>query len=56
MDTLLLIISCIVIIFFLKDIIAILIALCLLCLCLYYLSNYNDYTYIQNIFVNKESI
>jgi len=55
MDTILLILSCIVIIFFLKDIIAILIALCILSLCIYYLSYYTDNTYIQNIFVNTES-
>lgn len=55
MYTILLIISCIILIFFLKDVVAILVALCILSLCLYYISYYTDNTYIQNIFVNTES-
>lgn len=54
MDTLLLIISCLILIFFLKDIISFIIALCILVLCFYYLSG-GDYTQIQNIFVSSEN-
>jgi hypothetical protein len=49
-----LLILCVVLFFFLKDIISIIISLCILSFCFYYLST-NDYTYIQNIFVSSES-
>jgi len=55
MNTILLIISCFILIFFLKDIVAILIALCIFAICFYYLVNYTDNTFIQNIFVSSES-
>ncbi len=55
MDSCLLIISCLILIFFLKDIVAIIIVLCLLTLAVYYLTEYTDNTYIQNIFITPKS-
>lgn len=55
MNIILSIICCIVLIFFLKDIVSLIIALCIIALCFYYLTG-NDYTYIQNIFVSSESV
>lgn len=55
MNIILSIISCIILIFILKDIVSLIIALCIISLCFFYLTG-NDYTYIQNIFVSSESV
>lgn len=54
MNLLLSIVCCLILIFFLKDIVSLIIALCILAFCFYYLTD-SDYTYIQNIFVSSES-
>ena len=53
MNNILLILCCIFIIYFLKDIIAIIIGLCLLAVCFYYLSGYNDNILVNNVFVTS---
>lgn len=52
-NTILSIISTLILIFFLKDIITLLIALAILIFCFYYLTG--DISFIQNIFVSNET-
>lgn len=53
MNTILSIILALILIVFLKDIVTLVIALCILTFCFYYITG-DDYSYIQNIFVSTE--
>lgn len=50
-ELLLVIILCLFVIFFIKNLISILIVLCIISFCMYYLMNENMYVYVQNVII-----
>jgi hypothetical protein len=55
MNNTFLIILCLIIIIFFKDIVTVLIALCILSFCLYYFMSNDNYLYMKNILTTSEN-